>query len=148
MDWNTVIWAGVLATAVMTVVMYLGKAAGMQMDMPRMLGLMVVEPSSSAVTVIGLMLHFMMGVVFAAVYTLVFDVLDIDPTWLWGTAFGAVHGVVAGVAMGMMPTMHPRMGEGQALPAPGLFGKNFGAMVPAAIIMLHLIYGAIVGAVV
>ncbi len=148
MDWNTVMWAGVLATAVMTVVMYLGKAAGMQMDMPRMLGLMVVEPSSSAVTVIGLIMHVIMGIAFAAIYALVFDVLDIDPTWLWGTVFGAVHGVVAGMAMGMMPTMHPRMGEGQALPVPGLFGNNFGTMVPAAIIMLHLIYGAVVGAVV
>jgi hypothetical protein len=37
MNWDMVIWAGVLATAVMTVVMYLGKAAGMQMDMSRML---------------------------------------------------------------------------------------------------------------
>ena len=88
MDWGTVIWAGVLATAVMTVVMYMGKAAGMSMDMPRMLGAMVVEPSRTAVTVIGLMLEVMMSIVFAVVYALVFEVLDIDPTWLWD----AVHG--------------------------------------------------------
>jgi hypothetical protein len=139
----------VLATAVITVVMCLGKAADMQMDMPRMPGPMVVEPSSAA-TIIGLVIHLMMGVAFAAVYVLVFDVLNIDPTWLWGAVFGAVHGVVAGVAMGMgmMPTMHPRMGEGQALPTPSMFGKNFGTMVPAAIIVLHIMYGTMVGAVV
>ncbi len=147
MDWDLVIWAGVLATAVMTVVIYLGKAAGMQMDMPRMLGLMVVEPSSAA-TIIGLIIHFMVGVIFAAVYALIFEALDIEPGWVWGALFGAVHGIVAGMAMGMMPAMHPRMGEGHALPNPGMFGRNMGAMIPVAIIVLHLIYGAIVDAVV
>jgi hypothetical protein len=147
MEWDMVVLAGIVATAVMTVVMYMGKAIGMEIDMPRMLGLMVVDPSNVA-TVIGLVIHFMMGVVFAAVYALVFEGLDIDPTWLWGALFGAVHGILAGMAMGMMPAMHPRMGVGQELPDPGVFGRNLGAMIPVAILSLHLVFGAIVGAIV
>ncbi|MBW3633520.1 MAG: hypothetical protein KY456_10900 [Chloroflexi bacterium] len=144
MDWGSALVAGVVATAVMTILMYLGKAMGMPMDMPRMLGLMFVRPhSSSLVYVLGLMVHFMMGVVFAVVYALLFDALGIDPSWLWGALFGAVHGVIAGMAFGMMPAMHPRMGNGDELPAPGLFGRNLGSMVPVAIIVVHVVFGGV-----
>jgi hypothetical protein len=144
-DWGSAIAAGIVATAVMTVLMYVGKAMGMPMDMPRMLGLMVVGPDSGAVVVLGLVVHFMMGVVFAIVYALLFDLFDIDPSWLWGALFGAVHGVGAGMALGMMPAMHPRMGEGEVLSAPGPIGKNLGAMVPLGLIILHIVFGAVVG---
>jgi hypothetical protein len=147
MDWGSAILAGVVATAAMTVLMYMGKATGMPMDIPRMLGSMVVDTEGGAVVVIGLglIIHFMMGVVFATVYALLFDAFGIDPSWLWGALFGAVHGVAAGMAMGMMPAMHPRMGTGKALPAPGFFGRNLGAMVPIGFIALHVIFGAVVG---
>lgn len=72
--WGNAIWAGLVATVVMTVLMYMGRAMGMKMDMPR-------------------------------------------------------------------------MGEGKVLPPPGFFGKNYGGMIPFGIIMLHLVYGAIVGAI-
>ncbi len=47
MDWGNAILAGLVAAAVMTVLMYLRKTMGMPMDMPRMLGLMFVGPGSS-----------------------------------------------------------------------------------------------------
>jgi hypothetical protein len=37
------------------------------------------------------------------------------------------------------------MGTGQALPEPGMFGKNLGGMVPVAVILLHIVFGAVVG---
>lgn len=49
------------------------------------------------------------------------------------------------MAFGMMPAMHPRMGDGQVLTAPGPFGIHDGAMVPAGVMMLHIIFGAVVG---
>ncbi len=146
MDWGSAIWAGIIATAVMTVLMYLGKAMGMPMDMSRMLGLMFVGPDSSgAVYGLGLVVHFMMGVVFAVVYALLFDAFGIDPNWLWGAVFGAVHGVIAGMAFGMMPAMHPRMGRGEVLEAPGPFGVNYGPVVPMGVLLLHVVFGAAVG---
>ncbi len=146
MDWGSAIWAGIIATAVMTVLMYLGKAMGMPMDMPRMLGLMFVGPDrSGAVYGLGRVVHFMMGVVFAVVYALLFDAFGIDPNWLWGAVFGAVHGVIAGMVFGMMPAMHPRMGRGEVLEAPGRFGGNYGAMVPMGVLLLHVVFGAVVG---
>ena len=147
MDWGSAIWAGILGTIVMSVLMYMGKAMGMPMDMPRMLGAMVVDPSRGAVVAIGIIAHVMMGVLFAIVYALLFDAADIDPSWLWGAVLGAVHGVIAGLAMGMMPAMHPRMGTSKALPEPGPFGRNLGAMIPVGIIVLHLVFGTVIGAV-
>ncbi|MDP9470262.1 MAG: hypothetical protein M3Q71_06280 [Chloroflexota bacterium] len=93
MDWGNAILAGLVATAVMTALMYLGKAMGMPMDMPRMLGLMFVGPDSvGLVYMLGLMVHLMIGVIFAMVYTALFDLLGVDANWLWGAIFGAVHG--------------------------------------------------------
>jgi uncharacterized membrane protein YagU involved in acid resistance len=145
MDWGNAVLAGIIATAVMTALMYLGKAMGMAMDMPRMLGLMFVDPGSGAVAILGLVAHVMMGIVFAIVYVLLFRALGIAPRWQWGAVFGAVHGVLAGMALGMMPALHPRMGNGEELPAPGLFGHNLGAAVPMAVVLLHVVFGAVVG---
>jgi hypothetical protein len=127
--------------------MYVGKAMGMPMDMPRMLGLMFVGPGSGAVTLIGLAAHVMMGVIFAIMYVLLFNGFGIAPSWQWGALFGAVHGVLAGLFFGMMPAIHPRMGNGEELPGPGLFGHNLGGAVPMAIIVLHVVFGAVVGGV-
>jgi len=147
MDWSSAVLAGVVATVVMTALMNLGKVMGMSMDMPRMLGLIFAEPGSGAVGAIGLVIHLMMGIVLAIVYVLLFLTFGIAPGWQWGAAFGAIHGVVAGLALGMMPMLHPRMGNGQELPAPGVFGKNLGEMTPMAVILLHVVFGAVVGVV-
>jgi hypothetical protein len=146
MDIGSAIVAGLVATAVMTGLMYVGRSMGMPMDMPRMLGLMFTGPENSGkVYGTGMVVHFMMGVIFAIIYILVLEVLGVSATWLWGAVLGAVHGVVAGGALGMMPAMHPRMGEGQALAAPGMFGTNYGTMVPAGVLMLHIVFGATIG---
>jgi uncharacterized membrane protein YagU involved in acid resistance len=149
MDWGSIVFAGVLATAVMTVLMYVGRTLGMQMDMPRMLGLMFTGPGNGGMVYgIGLMVHVMMGIMFAVVYALLFDAFGIGANWLWGGVFGAAHGVFAGMAMAMMPVMHPRMGNGEVFAAPGPFGVNYGSMVPIGIIMLHVVYGVAIGVIV
>ena len=138
--------AGIAGTVVMTALMYMGKAMGMQMDMPRMLGLMFVGPERSGVVYgLGSMAHGMMGAVFGIAFAIAFALTGVAPGWGTGALFGLAHGVVAGMAMGMMPLMHPRMGEGKALAAPGLFGIRYGTMVPVGILMLHAVFGAVVG---
>lgn len=138
--------AGIAGTVVMTALMYLGKAMGMPMDMPRMLGLMFVGPDrGGAVYGLGAMAHGMMGAVFGIAFAVVFALTGVAPGWGSGALFGLAHGVVAGMAMGMMPLMHPRMGEGKPLAAPGLFGIRYGTMVPVGILMLHTVFGAVIG---
>ena len=149
MDWGNIVFAGLIATAVMTMLMYAGRAMGMQMDMPRMLGLMFAGPGNGGVVYgLGLMVHLMMGIAFAVGYALLFETFGVNANWLWGAAFGTAHGAIAGMAMVMMPAMHPRMGDGDVLTAPGPFGVNYGSMVPIGIIMLHVVFGVIVGSIV
>jgi hypothetical protein len=145
--WGNAIIAGLAGTAVMTVLMYMAKAMGMPMDIPRILGLMFTKPENKTSTyVIGLMTHFVNGAVFAVIYAFLFTILSLSG-WTWGLVFGAVHGIVVGIAMGMMHAVHPNMGPGKELPALGLFARNISSMAPVGLIMLHLVYGAIVGAV-
>jgi len=149
---GTAILAGLAGTAVMTAALYMGYVMGMRMDMPMMLGTMLL-PKGAAAWLLGLAMHFMMGAAFFVVYAVLFDALAIEDTVAgWGALFGLAHGTMAGAAMGMMNVMHPRMeGSAQAgvgaLPAPGFFGLRVSAMAPMAILMLHVIFGAVGAAV-
>lgn len=149
---GTAIVAGLIGTVVMTAVMYAGGMMGMHMDMPMMLGTMVM-PRGTAAWVIGAMLHLMMGTAFFVVYAAIFDAAAIDSGIVaWSAGFGVVHGVMAGLAMGMMPAIHPRLetatsGTGTGVSAPGMFGLRMGPMGPVAIIALHVIFGLVAGAV-
>jgi hypothetical protein len=100
------------------------------------------------------MLHFMMGVVFFLVYALLFDAFGLESAIAgWAALFGAIHGLAAGASMGMMPAVHPRMvraradGDGGVVPAPGFMGTRLGGMAPTAIVMAHVVYGLVAGAV-
>lgn len=133
-DLGTAILAGLIATGVMTAVMYMGTLMNMRMDMPMMLGTMFL-PKSGAAWLIGISLHFMMGVVFFVVYAALFDILAIDSGIVgWAAIFALVHGAVSGMSMGMMPMMHPRMAtasgpaDHDTVPNPGVFASSFGMM--------------------
>lgn len=108
MDIISAIIAGLIATAVMTVLMYMMPAMGMpKMDIVGMLGTMFTADRGTA-NVIGAVLHFMMGAIFAIIYAWLWANVVGDPTWWWGLIFGAVHGVIAIIAMPLMMRMHPR----------------------------------------
>jgi hypothetical protein len=152
-EFGSAIAAGLVATLAMTAAMYMGFLMGMRMDMPLMLGTMFLHKGPAA-RLLGLMIHFMMGAAFFVVYAAAFDAVSLESSLAaWGALFGLAHGVVAGMAMGMMGAMHPRLATAggeqatDALPAPGLFGVHVSAMAPLAILALHVLYGAVAGAI-
>ena len=125
--------AGLAGTAAMTVLMYVAPMMGMpKMDIVGMLGSLFTTNKGLA-TALGLMAHFVAGVVFAIIYALLWSVGIGSATWLWGLVFGAVHGIVAIVMVPLLMRMHPR--------APEMAG---GAMAKAGMLMAHLVYGLIV----
>ena len=83
MNWGSALFAGLVATGVMTLLMTMGKRMGMPMDLPKLLGAIFVDPASSAASRIGLVIHFMMGLVFAIVYAALFNILDARSFLLW-----------------------------------------------------------------
>lgn len=146
MNWGSAIIAGLVATIVMTILMYMGKAMGMRMDMPRILGLMFAQPEHrGSIYTIGMIVHLMIGVIFAIIYGLLFNLFGIPANWLWGAVFGLIHGIVIGLMLPIMPSIHPRMGGSNVLPRLGAFASNYGSMIPVAWIVLHIIFGAVIG---
>lgn len=140
-DVESAIIAGLVATAVVTVLMYLGKALGTGMDLPRLFGLMFAE-NSVVVYLLGFLVHFGLGALLGLLYGWIF--LNVPSSWPWGGIIGAVHGMIAGIVMSAMPTIHPRMGEDDPIPPPGLFGSNYGRMVPVGFVLLHIVFGLVV----
>ena len=149
MDYNfgAAIAAGALATVVMTAMLYMGMAMmprQMPMNILYMLGTMMSRNTMMAY-VAGTMMHAMMGIAFALVHAAAFKGLDLTSALIaWGVLFGFVHYLIVGMGMGMIGTMHPLMRTGQ-MPAPGIFVSNLPRMTVMGFLMVHLVYGLVVG---
>ncbi len=147
-SFGAAIAAGVVATVVMTAMLYMGMAAlprQMPMNILFMLGTMMSRNTMMAY-VAGTMMHAMMGIVFALIHTGVFKALDLTSGLVaWGVLFGFVHYLIVGMGMGMIGTMHPLMRTGQ-MPAPGIFVSNLPRMTVMGFLMVHLVYGLVVAA--
>ena len=100
------------------------------------------------------MVHLVNGVLFSLVYAAIFEASG-HAGWLFGLLLGAVHAAfVGGPLMNMLlPAVHPRMGkpwtdatETPLLEPPGFLLVNYGTMTMVVTTLLHLVYGAIVGA--
>jgi hypothetical protein len=144
MKYGKAFGAGVLGAVVMTVIMAMARAMGMPVNLEMILGTMMGGPPSAAKWVMGFIMHLMAGGIFGLIYAVGFEYLTHRADWLVGMGFGFIHSLFAGLFMAIMPAMHPLIPE--QMPAPGAFMSNLGMMGVIAEIMLHLIYGAIVGA--
>ncbi|MFQ5795630.1 MAG: hypothetical protein ACE5JP_11345 [Candidatus Bipolaricaulia bacterium] len=146
-DAGAAVLAGLVGTAVMTVIMYMGIAMmpqKMTMNILYMLGTMMVRGKVAAYMV-GAMIHAMMGIIFALIHTGLYQAFDLESNLAgWGILFGAGHWLVVGMGMGMIGMMHPLMRSGE-MQAPGVFVKNYPAMTAMGFLMVHLIYGLLVG---
>jgi hypothetical protein len=152
MDWAGWALFGLLATAILTVVMIAAQLAGWtRLDLPLLLGTMVTADPDRA-RVAGFFLHLAIGEGFALGYAAVFALLD-AATWWQGALLGLVHVSVAlTVLVPLLPGVHPRMASARAGPAsasvlepPGLLALNYGRETPAVTIAAHLAFGIALG---
>lgn len=126
--------AGAAATAVLSALMVIKSMMGLMptLDLPKMIAAMMGAPDRP---VIGWAVHLMIGVVG---YGLVVALTD-------GRLPGhnrVLHGVLIGFVgwLMMMVMLMPMAGA-------GLFGMALGMMAPLMTLMLHLIFGAVLGGV-
>lgn len=126
----------------MSVFLAMARAMGMPAKLEMMMGTMFLEPGTVAF-VVGLMMHLMISGLIALIYAWGFENVTHRAGWLVGVGFSIIHIIIGGIFMGMMPMMHPRM---PPMDAPGAFMSGLGMMGVIAFVMLHMIYGAIVGA--
>ena len=124
--------AGLVATIVLSLLMVLKAMMGLmlQLDLPKMIAGMMGSPD---MPLVGWIVHFAIGIV---VYGVAIAVLD---SKLPGTSHVG-HGVMLGVIgwLIMMVMLMPMAGA-------GLFGMNMGIMAPMMTLVLHLIFGAVLG---
>ena len=124
-----------------------------RMDIPFLLGTVFTENRRLAV-VIGWTVHLANGLLFALLYAAVFAATGLT-TWWFGLVLGAVQaGFVGGALVNLMlPVVHPRMGtpwtdaeETPLLEPAGFMLFNYGRSTALVTLVLHLMYGAVVGA--
>lgn len=133
--------AGLVGTVAISMVMGMAPRMGMpKMDIVDMLSTMFGKPNRT----LGWMMHFMMGIIFALIYSFAWSLGVGSATWLNGLIFGAVHWLVVGMVMGMIPLVHAGIKSG-AVQAPGLWMTNNGGMMAfVGGLMGHMVFGLVV----
>jgi len=124
--------AGFIATAVLSVMMVAKTMMGMmpELDVVVMLSMMMGAP-----IVVGWLAHFMIGTLaWGGGFALLYGAIPGDTAIVKGIVFG----VAAWLAMMIM--VMPMAGA-------GLFGMAFGIMAPMMTLVLHIIFGAVLGGV-
>jgi hypothetical protein len=136
--------AGVVGGVAMTVLAWLVRQAGLQMNAEMMLGSMVSSSPGMTTWLIGFMMHLLISALIALAYAWGFERVTHRAGALVGLGFAVIHVTIAGMVMAMIPAMHPMIPE--RMPAPGAFLSNMGGTFVALFVIEHLFYGAIVGA--
>ncbi len=155
------ILAGLVGGAVMAIMLYMGilmLPQQVKMNLFMMMGSMML-PVGAAAFVMGAMVHAGLSVVFGLIHGAVFAVADIESAEAaWGLLFGLVHWAAVGIAFGMLPMMHPRMryegprlipqasGSQELLDPPGFYALSYPPINAIGSLVLHLVFGVIVGA--
>lgn len=126
--------AGINGTIVTTLFMFISNFMGIQMNVPQMLASIF-----GGNLIIGWGIHFMIGIILAISYGFVlYDRISISKPWLRGAVFGIIPWLMAQVVV--MPMMS--MLNGMEFTG-GLFSGS--ALVAAASLMAHLVFGVVVG---
>ena len=146
------LWAFV-ATLVLSGGMYAAQEAGLsRMSIPFLLGAAWTTDHRRAVAT-GSLLHAFNGLVFALLYVAGFELLG-TATWWLGALGGAAHAfVVLTAGMEVLTAIHPNMADDRQGPTPtrwleppGLLALNYGRRTPLVALVMHVVYGAILGA--
>jgi uncharacterized membrane protein YagU involved in acid resistance len=148
---NCIFW-GLVATIVLTTLLAGSQGLGFtRMNVPFLLGTMVTANRDRA-KLYGVGLHLVIGVFFAWIYMVAFQMWQ-GPTWWKGMVIGAAHAAFLLVCgLPLLPGMHPRMATEQEGPTvvrqlepPGFLGLHYGRRTPISVFVAHVIFGLILG---
>lgn len=124
--------AGLAATVVLSAIMMMKQAMGLMPELNPIA--MITKMAGSSTPLMGWMGHFVIGTVLWGLLYAALDTKLPGPYWLRGAIFAT------GAWFIMMVMLMPMAGA-------GLFGLSLGMMAPVATLMLHWIYGAVLGGV-
>lgn len=136
--------AGIVGAFTMSLVAGLGRLLGLSLDLEMLLGALFTESVDKGTWLIGLALHTALGGIFGYLYAVILSAPRLHPGALPGAFVGLCHGVIAGVAANWMAPPIPAAPD--ALPPPGLLFLGYGVSGAIAFVLIHVCFGAIVGA--
>lgn len=145
------LYAGLAGAAVMSVLLGLGRLAGVPVKLELLLGSMFTASVGYGSFLLGLTLHLLLGALFGLLHALLLTrVLRRADVW-GGLLVGAGHAAVAGLLFGALPGVHPLIPWDplvpQVLPRFGAFMHLLGPLAMALFVAAHLAFGAVVGAI-
>ena len=121
--------AGVIATIVLSLMMLIKGKMGV---MPELDIISMLAGMMGGALLLGWVMHFMIGVGYGVVFHLTYDKLPTNSLIIKGVILGVVGWLV------MMLMLMPMVGA-------GLFGMKMGVMAPIMTLVLHAIFGAVLG---
>jgi hypothetical protein len=143
MRWGRAFGAGVAGGAVMSVLMALARAAGVDVSFERLLGTAHGALPGPGTWLLGLVLHLALSGLLGLLYGWGLEALAPRRPWLAGLRFGAVHALLAGAALALLPSVHALMPT--QIQPPGPFLVRLGLAGVLVHVVLHLAYGLVVG---
>ncbi len=143
MIWKKAVLYGFLGAGVKSLLMAMARTRGMNVDVELMLGTWVwLRPRHETIT-LGIALYLFLGALFGALYGWLFERVLHHGGMAAGILLAIPHTVLTGLLMALVPALHPHVPE--LLPAPGAYLSSFGPAGVIALLVLHLVFGAIVG---
>jgi uncharacterized membrane protein YagU involved in acid resistance len=153
MNWPSWLLSGFLATLALSTLLSASQGFGLtRMNLPYLIGTFF-TPEREKAKAYGFIVHLLNGWVFSILYVLVFENLHLANWW-----FGAILGLAQAlflltVGMSLMPGLHPRMASehdgptaNRQLEPPGFMALHYGFQTPVSVLLAHLAFGAILGA--
>ena len=148
MDWLAVGWSGFVATILAAAFFWVARSFGWSRFSPSLhLGCIFFRNPRSPVTeTAGFFLLLALGSsVVPALYASAMALLG-TPSWPAGLGLGALHGFAAAAALPLLGTVSACVRAGSE-PRPGIFGIEWGWPTPLVVVAGHMLYGAVVGAI-
>lgn len=135
--------AGIIASAVMVLIMALARAMGACVDMPMMIGTMPGNGPSGAAWLIGFVVMMIAGGIGGIAYAATFEAVTRRADVMTGILVAVAPMAVEGLMLGFVDKMHPLMPR--IMQSPGFFMSNYGVAGVIGFVVSHLAFGAVVG---
>lgn len=148
MDWVAIAWSGFVATIVAAAFFWLVRSFGWSRFSPSLHlgGIVFRNPRSPVTETAGFFLLLLLGSsVVPAIYRFLLAALG-GASWPLGMAIGAVLGLGMAAALPALGTVSASIRAGNE-PHPGIFGIRWGWPTPLTVVLGHMLYGAVVGAI-
>lgn len=134
--------SGLAGAVVLTLLIYLLKLLGQDLDIPYLIGSRFVDIGNRfAVYTTGITMHLLIGAGWGVLYVVLLTAMVVIPNWPAGILWGFAHGIFVGSMMGIIADTHPHIGDNKSIKNPGIMGQEWGTLMPYWILGLHIIYG-------